>query len=36
MPITNKDALIRMASNCGAKIPESLLQKSIAIQMKKI
>jgi methylenetetrahydrofolate reductase (NADPH) len=27
MPITNKDALIRMASNCGAKIPESLLQK---------
>ena len=27
MPITNKDALIRMANNCGAKIPESLLQK---------
>lgn len=27
MPITNKDALIRMASNCGAKLPESLLQK---------
>jgi methylenetetrahydrofolate reductase (NADPH) len=27
MPITNKDVLIRMASNCGAKLPESLLQK---------
>lgn len=27
MPITNKDALTRMASNCGAKLPESLLQK---------
>ena len=27
MPITNKEALIRMANNCGAKIPESLLQK---------
>ena len=27
MPITNKDALIRMAKNCGAKVPDSLITK---------
>ena len=25
MPISNKDALIRMANNCGAKLPDSLI-----------
>ena len=27
MPITNKENLIRMARNCGAKLPNSLLEK---------
>jgi methylenetetrahydrofolate reductase (NADPH) len=27
MPITGKDALIRMAKNCGAKLPDSLITK---------
>ncbi len=35
MPIVNKDALIRMAKNCGAKLPNSLIkQNSILIQRK--
>jgi methylenetetrahydrofolate reductase (NADPH) len=27
MPISNKDALIRMANNCGAKLPDSLIKQ---------
>ena len=27
MPISNKDALIRMANNCGAKLPNSLIEQ---------
>ena len=27
MPISNKDALIRMARNCGAKLPDSLIKQ---------
>ena len=27
MPISNKDSLIRMANNCGAKLPDSLIKQ---------
>ena len=27
MPISNKDALVRMANNCGAKLPDSLIKQ---------
>ena len=27
MPISNRDALIRMANNCGAKLPDSLIKQ---------
>ena len=27
MPIVSKDALIRMAKNCGAKLPNSLIKQ---------
>ena len=34
MPIVSKGALIRMAKNCGAKLPNSLINNLILIQRK--